>query len=73
MTRLKDMVFGGTMAYKREHGKAPRGYGEWGFACGTPNAPVARQIWVSGTYGEAKQKALLEAKERGETRLYLLP
>jgi len=47
-----------TMSYKRSHGKSPRGYGMWAFEINR------EEYFITGTYSEAKTKAIKLAKSK---------
>ena len=49
----------------------PRGYGNWAFFPDAARDDLDNAIFVSGSYGDAKNKAKKEAAKRGWGRLYL--
>ena len=42
--------------YQREHGKAPKGYGRWGFEF------EGREFWATGTLTDAKKETVAEIR-----------
>lgn len=54
--------------YMASHGKAPRGWGNWGFcpskAWNTENY-LSQVFWFTGTYGEAKRAAIAHFSAKG--------
>lgn len=58
-----------TSAYRREHGAAPRGTGDWAFSL-DGRGP----LWLlSLPYAEAKAEALRRAREAGARTVEVLP
>lgn len=56
----KSDVYVDTSRFEREHGKAPRGFGQWGFCPRShydASDYLAHVYWVSGSYREAKSAA----------------
>ena len=59
--------------YVRSHGKTPRGYGSWAFAFDR-HATVDDMHWEhQSTYADAKAKAVVAAKQRGATCVWVQP
>ena len=51
-----------TSTYEWNHGKMPRGYGQWVFSLGLHSEKI---VCFSGKYGEAKKKAIQSARKLG--------
>ncbi len=66
-----------TRSFQASHGRAPKGWGCWGFFFGDDADPRAqRDPWFtpfSMSYAEAKKAAKAEAKARGETWVEVAP
>lgn len=60
-----------TTQYEFSHGKKPRGAGYWGFQIGHDRG--AQQVWLSGTYSEAKRLALKVGRRLGASTVEVLP
>lgn len=61
-----------TRVFEANHGKLPRGWGNWAFAP-THNTKSEDMIWVTETFQKARATAVKLAKERGFTQLVVLP
>lgn len=61
-----------TGVYKSNHGKEPRGYGDWAFGY-TRNPRIEDVKWHLGTYAEAKKQAIAEAAANGQRSVYVQP
>jgi hypothetical protein len=67
-----------TANYERSHGKAPRGRGNWGFQRTNGVFAYDRDLhgqifWFSGTYQEAKRKAVRSNLYHPDELLAVLP
>ena len=57
--------------YQSTHGRAPRGRGMWAFEMTTPEGPQTR--FYNGTYTEARNQAMREARANGWTAVTVMP
>lgn len=61
-----------TEEYECSHGKKPRGFGHWAFRFHQSWRSEAEPRFYTGTYGEAKQRAMRDAKAAGCTSMSVL-
>ncbi|MBI4028852.1 MAG: hypothetical protein HY376_00580 [Candidatus Blackburnbacteria bacterium] len=64
-----------TSQYELVHGKKPRGHGSWAFMFDKKTYDDINEVWWTGSmvYSEAKKIALVEAKRRNASIVYVQP
>ncbi|MCI0618189.1 hypothetical protein L0244_34870 [bacterium] len=63
-----------TAYYEFEHGKKPRGTGQWAFMFNKKTYDDISEVWWSSsnvTFAQAKKEAIAEAKKRGARQVFV--
>lgn len=70
MRTVDDIVTVNESDFVSSHMKNPKGYGHWIFGIGSKN--MSDWFETTGTYAEAKKRAIEEAKKKGKTTVYTM-
>ena len=76
-TQMKFTIEFNTRYYEMNHGRAPRGVGQWAFG-ETKDTPIEQVLWAHGSLTEAKREiknrlAAMTPPPSGFIMLYVLP
>ena len=59
--------------FEFNHGRAPRGYGMWGFAEDPRESDHDRLVWFTGRWSDAKKSAIAWCRVKHIEQLFVMP
>ena len=62
-----------TEQFEMSHGRAPRGYGHWGFAENPKETDMDEMVWFTGKWSDARKSAVAWCRAKSIDQLFVMP